>query len=80
MVARNATFTPDEHGATLKGTLTTLRPTRTPAPTLTFEFLDAKGAVVATETQNVAPAKVGETQPFELQASGAGIAAWRYRR
>ena len=71
-------FAPSEHGATLKGTLTTLRPT--PAVTLTFEFLGAKGAVVTTQTQNVALGKVGETQPFELQASGAGIAAWRYRR
>jgi tetratricopeptide (TPR) repeat protein len=73
-------FTPGEHGATLKGVLANVRPTPTAALTLTFEFLDAKGAVVATQTQSVAPAKAGENQAFELQASGAGIAAWRYRR
>jgi tetratricopeptide (TPR) repeat protein len=74
------TFSPDEHGATLGGVLTNTRPKSNPALTLTFEFLSAKGDVVATETLNVAPIPSGENQAFELKPKGAAIVAWRYRR
>jgi tetratricopeptide (TPR) repeat protein len=75
------TFLPDEHGATLKGALTNIRP-RGPNPplTLTFEFLNAKGEVVATEPVKVPPIAAKESQAFELTPQGAGMAAWRYRR
>jgi tetratricopeptide (TPR) repeat protein len=74
------TFTPDAQGATLRGLVTNARPKASPALTLTFEFLDAAGAVVATATQTIAPVASGENQPLEVKASGAGIVAWRYRR
>ena len=74
------TFIPDEHGATLGGVLTNVRPKANPAFSLTFEFLSAKGDVVATETLNVAPIVPGENQAFELKPKGTGIVAWRYRR
>jgi tetratricopeptide (TPR) repeat protein len=74
------TFSSDERGATLGGTLTNARPKSNPALTLTFEFLSAKGDVVATETLNVAPIPSEENQAFELKPKGAGIVAWRYRR
>jgi len=74
------TFLPDEHGATLKGLLTNARSKATPVFAITFEFLSAKGGVVATEAVNVTAIPPGGNQPFELKASGAGIVAWRYRR
>jgi hypothetical protein len=64
----------------LKGVLTNIRPKSTPALTLTFEFLSAKGEVVATETVKVPQTAAKESQAFELTPQGAGIAAWRYRR
>jgi hypothetical protein len=74
------TFVPAEQGAALSGLLTNVRPKPNPALALTFEFLSAKGDVVATETVNVAPIASGENQAFTLTPKGAGIAAWRYRR
>jgi hypothetical protein len=74
------TFVPDEHGATLSGLLTNVR--RKPNPTLhlTFEFLNGKGDVVATEPVDVAAIAPGENQPLELKPKGSGIVAWRYNR
>jgi hypothetical protein len=74
------TFIPDEHGATLSGLLTNVRPKSNPTLALTFEFLNAKGDAVSTETLNVAPIASGENQAFELKPKAAGIVAWRYRR
>ena len=45
---------------------------------VTVEFLDAKGAVVATDTQPVGPINKGETKNVTLKAEGAGIIAYRY--
>jgi len=74
------TFTPDEHGATLNGILTNVRPKANASLTLIFEFLNSKGDVVATESVNVAAITPGENQAFELKPKGAEIVAWRYRR
>ncbi len=52
-----------------------------PAPvTLAFEFLDAKGGVVATQDAQVPALKAGEAHDIKLTAQGAGIVAWRYKR
>ena len=74
------TFTPDGNGATLSGILTNLRAKPNPALALTFEFLSARGDVVATETLNVAALAPSGNQAFELKPKGAGILAWRYKR
>jgi tetratricopeptide (TPR) repeat protein len=47
---------------------------------LIFEFLDAKGAVVANQEVQVPALKAGETHPIEAKAQGQGIAAWRYKK
>jgi tetratricopeptide (TPR) repeat protein len=47
---------------------------------LIFEFLDAKGAVVANQEVQVPALKAGETHPIEVKAQGQGIAAWRYKQ
>jgi tetratricopeptide (TPR) repeat protein len=73
-------FTTDSLGATLSGHLTNARPKANAPFALTFEFLSAKGDVVATESLKVAPIAPGENQAFELKPKGAGIVAWRYRR
>jgi tetratricopeptide (TPR) repeat protein len=73
-------FTTDEQGATVKGLLTNGHATPSRPVALTFEFLNAQGAVVATATETVDAVAPSGNQAFELKASGAGIVAWRYRR
>lgn len=73
-------FTPDEHGAKLGGLFTNLKPKPTAPTTITFEFLDAKGAVVASDRQDVAPVDPSGNRAFDIKATGAGIVAWRYRK
>ncbi|MEA2723527.1 MAG: hypothetical protein QOH59_1298 [Gemmatimonadales bacterium] len=48
--------------------------------TLVFEFLDPKGAVVASQEVQLPALKPGESQPVEVKAEGSGIAAWRYKQ
>ena len=80
-------FTTNASGATL-GATATGRDAQTPsgkpiaaAPVgLVFEFLDANGGVVATQEAPVPALKSGATQDIKLNAQGAGIAAWRYKR
>ena len=43
------------------------------------EFLDAKGAVVAADTQAVGPLAKGTTKNVMFKASGAGIMAYQYK-
>jgi len=62
------------------GLLTNLKNKPSPPLTLTFEFLDAQGSVVATAPQTVTSIAAGENQAFELKGQGAGIVAWRYKR
>ena len=47
---------------------------------LTFEFLSAKGDVVATQTIDVPAIEPGANHPFQLQGTGAKIEAWRYKQ
>jgi len=74
------TFTPGDHDASLAGTVANPRSKPSPALTLTFEFVNVKGEVVATQQQDVAVIAPGASVPFELKPQGAGIMAWRYRR
>jgi hypothetical protein len=80
-------FTPGASGATLTGTATG-REAQTPAGkpippapvSLTFEFLDANGAVVGSQDVQVPALPAGQSQEIKAAAQGAGIAAWRYKR
>lgn len=47
---------------------------------LTFEFLDAKGNLVATQVVDVPAIEPGGNHPFQLQGKGAKIVAWRYKQ
>ena len=52
-----------------------------PAPVvLVFEFLDAKGAPVATQEAQVPALTAEATHELAIDAKGAGITAWRYKR
>lgn len=54
---------------------------RTPVkvPAITFEFLDAEGKVVATETIPAQDIEPNGTRQFQLTPTGEGIVAWRYQ-
>ena len=73
-------FSPSEHDATLGGVFANPRSHPTSAVTLTFEFLNAKGEVVARQTQEVPAIAPGENRAFEVKPQGSGIVAWRYHR
>lgn len=49
------------------------------ANTLSVEFLDASGNVVASASEDVAPITKGERKQVRLEAQGAGIVAYRYK-
>jgi tetratricopeptide (TPR) repeat protein len=48
--------------------------------TLVFEFLDSKGTTVATQEAQIPALAAGATHEIKLDAQGAGITAWRYKR
>jgi tetratricopeptide (TPR) repeat protein len=80
-------FAPTASSASVTGTATGREAqtaqgkTVAPKPyTLVFEFLDAKGAVVANQEVQVPALKPGESQPVEAKAEGTGIVAWRYKQ
>jgi len=80
-------FAPVAEAATITGTATgreaqTLqgKPVAPKPYTLIFEFLDAKGGVVANQEVQIPALKPEESQPLEAKAQGSGIAAWRYKQ
>lgn len=73
-------FTTNEKGAELEGLLTNARSKPSPALTLTFEFLDPKGTVLATQPQPVPALNAGANQAFKLKVDVPGVTAWRYHR
>ena len=73
-------FDSTDSGRDLKGLVTNVRPGATPALSFAFDFLNNKGEVVETRTVDVPPIQPAQSSPIEIQAKGAGIVAWRYRR
>jgi len=47
---------------------------------ITFDFLDGKGNVVATEKQELPAFEAGASQGFNVKVEQAGVAALRYKR
>jgi tetratricopeptide (TPR) repeat protein len=80
-------FTPSGNGAKLAATATG-RQAQTaagkaipPKPvTLVFEFINAQGAPVDTLEAQLPALTPGATHPVQLDAQGAGITAWRYKK
>lgn len=73
-------FDSTDTGRDVKGLVTNLRTTASPPLALVFEFVNAKGEVVATETAQIPAVPPGQSQTFELHPKGAGIIAWRYKK
>jgi len=80
-------FAPTPTDASITGTITGReaqtaqgKPVAATPMTLIFEFLDAKGAVVANQEVQVPALKPGQTQPITAKGQGAGIVAWRYKK
>ena len=80
-------FAPTAAGASITATATG-REAQTPQgkpiaakpTTLIFEFLDSKGAVVGNQEVQVPALKPEQVHPIQVQAQGAGITAWRYKK
>jgi tetratricopeptide (TPR) repeat protein len=70
-------FTPKDGGATLGGTVANMCDAARPITTK-VEFLDKSGNVVASQDISIASAPAKQSSPFSLNATGAGIVAFRY--
>ena len=84
---RAANFATQGTGASLTLTATG-RAAQTPsgkpitpaAVPITVEFIDAGGQPVATQEATIPAVADGASQDVKVDAQGAGIAAWRYKR
>ncbi len=70
---------PIQGGFTVAGRLINLKDTPTDVPTITFEFIDASGNVITTDTVGSETLAAGATSRFQTTQAGQGIVAWRYR-
>jgi tetratricopeptide (TPR) repeat protein len=73
-------FDSTDTGREVRGVVTNTREAPNPPYKLIFEFVDLKGAVVATDTVVVAATPPGQSQQFALKPAGPTIAAWRYKK
>jgi tetratricopeptide (TPR) repeat protein len=72
-------FSPEDQSATINGLVTNFHAKPSAPLKLTFDFLDAKGEPVASQTVDVPAIDAGGNYQFQSKAIGAGIAAWRYK-
>src|SRR5512144_2032081 len=75
-----ASFAPGEQNVSLSGLIANYHSSPSTPLTLMFEFLDASGKVVATQTVDVPAIPAEGNHAFQTQAIGAGIIAWRYKK
>ena len=73
-------FDPQDSTVSVKGLVTNVRSTAGRPFKLVFDFLSAKGEVVATRSTDVPALPPQGTQQFELKAPALGAQAWRYHR
>ncbi len=73
------TFLADSAGFTLSGVASNSASTPAASQRLTFEFLDARGTVRATQTLDLPAIPPQGTSPIEVHAAGRDLVAWRYR-
>ena len=76
-------FQPRDSVASIRGGVQNLRDREHPGFNLVLEFLSARGEVVATERVEIpalnAAGSPGSTYDFNIQATGLGIVAYRYK-
>ena len=79
-----SSFSVTEKGVSLDGQMTNFRPKASAPLKITFDFLDAKGNVVATQSQDVPTLDPNASQEFklkvELKVEQPSVVAWRYKR
>jgi tetratricopeptide (TPR) repeat protein len=73
-------FGPTDVGAKISGVVTNYHTKASVPLKLVFEFLNKAGTVVTTATADVPAIEGSGSHAFELQASGAGIISWRYKK
>ena len=71
-------FSHNSEGTTLAGSIENLGKAAA-SYTLNFEFLDAKGNVVFTDTATVGPVAVKATKEFQVKNPKTGVVAYRYK-
>ncbi len=69
----------DSTAATVAGVVSNTGRVASKPLRLTFEFLDAQGAVQGTATMDIPALPPGGNQEFAARGSGKGIVGWRYR-
>jgi len=73
-------FGPNDQGATISGIVTNYHSKASAPLKLVFEFLNKAGTVVTTANADIPAIDGNGTHAFQLQAIGAGIIAWRYKK
>jgi hypothetical protein len=73
------TFMPDGDHYTLSGVAGNRQGTPSKPFTLTFEFLNAAGAVASTTKIEIPPIGPNGSFDFSVQAPGKDLRGWRYR-
>ena len=73
-------FDPQDSTVTIKGLVTNVRSAAGQPFKLVFEFLNAKGEVLATRSSDIPALPPQGTQVFDLTAPAVGVQAWRYHK
>jgi len=73
-------FDPQDSTARMKGLVTNLRSNAGQPFKLVFEFLNAQGVTLATQSTDVPALPPQGTHLFEITAAAKGVVAWRYHK
>jgi tetratricopeptide (TPR) repeat protein len=73
-------FSPGDSSVSIGGLITNFHGKPGAPFKLVFEFLKAGGEVVTTQSMDVPAIDAGGNHPFTVQAIGAGVEAWRYKK
>ncbi|OLC98141.1 MAG: hypothetical protein AUI55_07350 [Gemmatimonadetes bacterium 13_1_40CM_2_70_7] len=73
-------FEAQDQKASLRGKVTNFHGKPSASLKLIFDFLNARGDVVASDSTNVPAIPANGEQPFQVQVTGAGVVAWRYKK
>lgn len=73
-------FGPGDQSASIAGLITNYHNKPSAPFKLVVEFLNARGEPVATQSADIPAIDASGNHPFTLEAIGAGIEAWRYRK
>jgi predicted Zn-dependent protease len=74
-----ASMVVDSTAATVAGVVSNTGGASSKPLRITFEFLDAQGAVQGAQTVEIPALQPGGNQEFAARSSGSGIIGWRYR-